>query len=161
MPTRRPPPTLPLARVLAWTAVGALALVACGRAPSPEDQVRAVIAAAEQAAEARDAPALLDLVAPDYRDGQGNDAGEIGRYLRGYIIAHPSIHLLVRVESIELPARDLARVRATVGMLGRGQAAGASWDLAADVYEFDVTLALEDGDWRVTRADWHQGIAPE
>jgi hypothetical protein len=42
-------------------------------------------------------------------------------------------------------------------MAGRETNSGSAWDLAADVYEFDVTLVREDGDWRVSRADWRRG----
>lgn len=136
-----------------------LGLAACGREPGPEDQVRAVVAEAAEAAEARDASALFELVAPDYRDGRGNGAEDIERYLRGYLVMHQSIHLLTRVDEIEMLAPDLVRLRATVGMLGRESRAAASWDLAGDVYEFDVTLAREDGQWRVIRADWRSELA--
>jgi hypothetical protein len=136
-----------------------LALAGCAREASPEDEVRAVIAAAEAAAEERDASALFELVAPDYRDGRGNGEKEIRRLVRGYLITHQSIHLVTRVEEIEFPATDLARVRVTVGMLGQPAAGRSPWDLAADVYEFDLVLAREDGDWRLTRAGWRRGLA--
>jgi len=132
----------------------AIGLAGCGKAPSPEDEIREVVVEAEQAAEARDAFALKALVADDYRDGRGDGAEEIRRYVHGYMLAHQSVHLLVRVEEIELPATDLARLRATVAMVGKEAESASAWDLAADVYEFDVTLAREDGEWRVTRADW-------
>jgi hypothetical protein len=132
----------------------ALALTACGPEQSPEEELQAVVAAAEEAAEARDAATLLGFVAADYRDDQGNGAEEIGRYLRGYLLAHQSVHLVTRVEDVELPATGLARMRATVGMLGREVAGDSAWDLAAEVYEFDVTLAREGGEWRVIRAAW-------
>jgi len=134
--------------------VSALAVASCGGDTSPEEQVRAVVAEAEAAAEARDASALLDLIADDYRDGRGNGAEVIRRYVRGYLIAHQSVHLLVRIEEVELQATDVARLRATVAMVGREAERTAAWDLADDVQEFDVTLAREDGEWRVTRADW-------
>lgn len=137
----------------------ALALTGCGRESSPEDELRAVVAEAEAAAEARDASALSGLVADDYRDVRGNGVDEIRRYVRGYLIAHQSVHLLVRIEEIELKATDLARLRATVGMVGREAEGAAAWDLAADVYEFDLTLAREAGDWKVTRADWRPALA--
>ncbi|HSG91512.1 MAG TPA: hypothetical protein VLA56_20005 [Pseudomonadales bacterium] len=121
--------------------------------------MRAVVAEAEAAAEARDASALLDLIADDYRDGRGNGADEIRRYVRGYLVAHQSIHLLVRIEELELKATDLARLRATVAMVGREAEGAAAWDLAADVHEFDVTLAREHGGWHVTRADWRPALA--
>ena len=137
----------------------ALVLTGCGRESSPEDELRAVVAEAEAAAEARDASALSGLVADDYRDVRGNGVEEIRRYVRGYRIAHQSVHLLVRIEEIELKATDLARLRATVGMVGREAEGAAAWDLAADVYEFDLTLAREAGDWKVTRADWRPALA--
>jgi hypothetical protein len=37
-------------------------------------------------------------------------------------------------------------------MLGRES--DSSWDLAADIQHFDLRLAREDGEWRVTRAGW-------
>lgn len=132
--------------------------VACGPAPSPEEEVRDVVAAAEQAAEARDGLALRALVADDYKDGRGNGAEEIRRYVHGYLLAHQSVHLLVRIEDIELPATGLARLRAIVAMVGKEADAASAWDLAADVYEFDVTLAREGGDWRVVRADWRPAL---
>jgi len=143
-------------------AVAAFLLVAglagCGPGPSPEDEVREVVAAAEQAAEARDALSLRALVADDYRDGRGYGADEIRRLVHGYLLAHQSVHLLVRIEEIELPATDLARLRATVGMVGKEADAASAWDLAADAYEFDVTLAREGGDWRVIKADWRRAL---
>jgi len=136
----------------------AAALAACDAGPSPEDEIRAVVAAAEQAAEERDAFALRALVADDYRDDRGQGAEEIRRFVHGYLLAHQSVHLLVRIEEIELPATNLGRLRATVAMVGKEADAASAWDLAADVYEFDVTLAEEDGAWRVTRADWRPAL---
>jgi hypothetical protein len=141
-------------RPILAAALLATGLAGCSPGPSPEDEIRAVAARAEEAAEARDALALRGLVADDYRDGRGNGAEEIRRYVHGYLLAHQSVHLLVRIVDIELQATDLARLRATVGMAGREADGASAWDLAADVYDFDVTLAREDGDWRVIRADW-------
>jgi len=39
-------------------------------------------------------------------------------------------------------------------MLGRES--DTTWDLAGDVYRFDLRLAREDGEWRVTRAGWQE-----
>lgn len=131
-------------------------LAACGKPDSPEAQVRAVVQEAEDAAEARDASRLFGLIAPDYRDPRGFAAEDLKRYLRGWFVAHQSVRLLTRVESIEFPAEDLARLSVTVGMVGR-EAGGEAWDLAADVYDLDVTLAREGGEWRVIRAEWRPG----
>lgn len=143
------------ASLAALLTLGAV-LSGCAERDSPESQVRAVVAEAKAAAEARDASRLFDLVSRNYRDPRGFAADELKRYLRGWLLAHQSVRLLTKVNSIEFPAEDLARLSVTVGMVGR-EAGGEAWDLAADVYDIDATLAREDGDWRVIRADWRRG----
>jgi hypothetical protein len=96
----------------------------------------------------------MDLVSPAYRDEQGSGPDELKQYLRGYMVAHQSVHLITRIESIEFPYRDVARVRLTVGTLGRETAAATAFDLAADVNDVVLELALEDDEWRVVRAAW-------
>jgi len=140
------------ARVMALAVV--LLAGACGPRETPEARVRAVIDAGEAAAEARDLSALMDLVSPAYRDERGGDADELKQYLRGYLVTHQSVHLLTRVESVEFPYRDFARVRLTLGTLGRESAGAAAFDVAADVNEIVLELALEDDEWRVVRAAW-------
>jgi len=143
-----------LPRVLVAVLLAAAALVAagCGRSDSPEQQVRAVVAAGESAAESRDLAALMDLVADDYLDADGLGREELRGYLRGYLLAHPSISLVTRIESLDFPYRDMARLRLTVGMLGRGEGAGAALDAAADLHEVELELVLQDGEWRVQRS---------
>jgi hypothetical protein len=131
-----------------------LALAACGPKQTPEAQVRSVIAAGEAAAEARDLSALMKLVAPEFRDEQVGGRDELQQYLRGYLVMHQSIHLLTRVNSVELPYRDMAKVSLTVGTVGRDAVSASALDLAADVYDVQLELQLQDGDWRVTRASW-------
>jgi hypothetical protein len=111
-----------------------------------------MIESAETAAEARDLGALRELIADDYRDADGRDADEIRRYIHGYLIAHQSIHLITRFDTVEIEGTEFARAQVTVGMLGRES--DSSWDLAADIRRFDLRLAREDGEWRVTRAGW-------
>jgi hypothetical protein len=147
---------MPILRVhSARLLVAAWLLAACGPSSTPEAEIRSLIELAETAAEERDASALKDLVADDYRDGEGRGAEEIRRALHGYLIAHQSIHLVTRIDGIELDGKELARVRVTVGMLGREADGDSAWDLAGDIHRFDLRLAREDGgEWRVTRAKW-------
>lgn len=63
------------------------------------------------------------------------------------------MHLVTRIESIQLEGKELADVEVTVGMLGREAAADAGIDLAGDIWRLELRLAREDGgDWRVIRA---------
>ena len=129
-------------------------IAGCGESQTSDARVREVIAKGEQAAEARDLSGIMDLVGPAYSDGQGGGSDELKQYLRGYLVAHQAIHLLTKVESVEFPYRDMAKARLTVGTLGRDAAAATAFDLAADVYDVELELALDGGEWRVTRASW-------
>jgi len=107
---------------------------------------------AESAAESRDASELRDLVADDYGDAAGRDAAEVRNFLHAWLVAHPSVNLLTRIDSIELEGTELARVQVSVGMLGREAAGESGWDLAADIERLDIRLARDGGDWRVISA---------
>jgi hypothetical protein len=149
---RFPPPAF-RPGVVVFTAL-VMIVAGCGDSQTPDAEVRTVIAQGEQAAEARDLSGIMDLVAPSYGDGQGGGRDELKQYLRGYLVAHQAIHLLTKVESVEFPYRDMAKVSLTLGTLGRDAAAATAFDLAADVYDVELELKLDDGEWRVTRASW-------
>jgi hypothetical protein len=135
---------------ISWVAFALL--TACADSGSPEQQVRAVIDAMEVAAEARDVGDLTEHLSENYRDAQGQDREQAARYARGYFIANQSVHLLTRIESLEFPAPDEARVKLQVGMAGRGGETGQG--LSADLHDFDVVLIREGGEWKVSYADW-------
>jgi hypothetical protein len=127
-------------------------LAGCSDDASPEQQVRAVIDSMESAAEQRDVGDLMQHVSAAYRSADGQNRAETSRYVRGYFVANQSIHLLTRIESLEFPAPDEARLKLQVGMAGReGQGVAG---LTADLYDFDVVLVLEEGEWKVSHADW-------
>ena len=132
----------------------AITLGGCGPEETPEARVRAVIAAGEAAAEERDLAGLMDLVSDGFRDDRGGGREELQQYLRGYLVMHQSVHLLTRVDGIEFPYRDYARVQLTVGTLGREAAGAPAFDVAGDVYEVALELRLEGDEWKVTRAAW-------
>ena len=134
-----------------WVAL--VLLAGCSDDGSPEQQVRAVIESMEVAAEARDVGDLMEHISVNFRDAQGQDRTEASRYARGYFVANQSVHLLTRIESLEFPSPDEARLKVQVGMAGRGGEQGAG-GLTADLYDFDIALVREDGEWKVSYADW-------
>lgn len=144
-----------LTRFTVW--IGAVvAMSGCGASDSPETQVRKIVAGMEAAAENRSTSDMLELVSDHYQDEYGGGKQDASQYLRGYFIANQSIHLLTRINSIEFPIPEEAGVKVSVGMLGREAEVAGSWNLAADLYDFDVTLKREDGDWKVAYAKWHR-----
>lgn len=134
-----------------------IGLAGCGEPDSPEAQVRTLIEQMERAAEARDVGDVMDLLSPNYRDAHGNGPDEVSRIVRGYFIANQSIHLLTRVQELSFPQNDEARARVLIGMVGREADAANAWNLAADLYEFDVVLIRENGEWKITWAQWRRG----
>jgi hypothetical protein len=111
-----------------------------------------VIAQGEHAAEQRDFSALMKLVSPQYSDDAGRDAETLEQYVRGYLMIHPSIRLLTRIDSIDFPYKDMARVNVTVGSLARESSESNSFDLAADLQQLEIELVREGEQWRVRRA---------
>ena len=140
----------------AWFAWLTLLLSGCGDPDSPEQRVRSVIAEMEIAAEARDVGDVTQWLAPHYRDAHGNSVDDIARALRGYFIGNQSVHLLTRIQEITFPNEDEARATVLVGMVGRDAAAANAWDLAAELYEFEIALLYLDEEWRVSWAEWRR-----
>ncbi len=127
-------------------AVLGVALTGCGSAPDRETAVRAVLEAAETAAEARDVSAAMELVSADYGDDAGRDRAALRAFVRGWFALNPRIELLVNVQGVEFPDANRARVRLQVASVSRG--AG----LSVDGDRFVVELLDEDGEWRLLRA---------
>jgi hypothetical protein len=141
-------------------AIGCCFIIACAPRSSPEQEVRAVIEAAEIAAEARDHRALVALVSRNFTDGHGGDFNELSQRLRAYLVAHPSVRLATRTERVEFPYADMAVALVTVGTLSRDSTndatenASSLFELAANLHTVELELQREGDDWKVTRAEW-------
>jgi len=124
--------------------IAAILLAACGAKSSDEEQVRALIASLETAAEARDASDVLEHVADDYSDSSGLDKPELQNFLRGYFLSHPKLELLVNIESLEFPVDGLAQAVITVATVELGD---------PGMRRLKVEFRRAGGQWRVSRAD--------
>ncbi|HEX6638327.1 MAG TPA: hypothetical protein VF033_11785 [Steroidobacteraceae bacterium] len=120
----------------------AMLLMSCAERSSDESQVRELIVTAENAAEARDASDVLDVVAADYSDSNGFDRAQLQNFLRAYFLAHPRIEVLANVQDLQFPVAGLGRARIDVTVLPSG-------DHAA----LQVEFRKEGGTWAVVRAD--------
>ena len=137
----------------------ALAVLATGcGANDPEAEIRALIAAAEEAAEARDVGFFSATLADDYRDARGNDRETMLRTLRGYFIANQRIEILSRVDEIVIEGDGSARAVVHAGMVGRRADAALIDGIDADLYRFELTLVDDGGEWRVFRADFRRAV---
>lgn len=136
-----------------------LALVAgaaacTSRPESPEDEIRALLARAEEAVRERDAGAVKALIADDYGDEEGRDKRMLTGIAAYHFLREGSLHVAARLVQVGFPTPTSARAEVLAAM-GR---AAIDWkslpDIDADVYRFDLDLRRDGGVWQVTRASW-------
>lgn len=145
-------------RMLSTAAVLAAAAVAGCGVSDPEADLRALLAGAEQAAEARDVGFFSALVGDGYRDAQGHDRDELLRMVRGLFLANQRIEIVSRVDEVTLEGSDAARVVLHAGLLGQRMGAAPLAGVDADLYRFELELVNDGGDWRIIGADWRRGL---
>jgi hypothetical protein len=139
-------------------AVSTIAVIAACATSDPETEIRELLAAAEQAAEERDAGFFADLLDDAYRDARGNDRDEALRSVRGYFIANQRIELVSRVDEVLIEGADAARAVVHVGMLGRRAGAALVEGLDADLYRFELELVKGASEWRIIGARFERAL---
>jgi hypothetical protein len=139
--------------------IGALVLLAClgcGATPTPEQEVRAVLAALEAAAEAGRAGDFAELVSSSYEDSYGHDREKLRAFVAFHVMqSGRGRELIVRVRDVSFPEPERAAVTLAVGLAGAGSR------LSAEVYAVDLDLAREDDAWRVAWAQWRAAPATD
>lgn len=130
---------------------------ACSSGDSPEARVRALLAQGEAAAEKKESGVLRQLISEKYSDSQGQDKKAVEAILRYYFLRNQSIHLFTRIRQINFPQPDLALADVMVAMAGQPISDAEELErLRADLHRFEITLARENGEWKVTRAEWRR-----
>ncbi len=122
----------------------------------PVAEIRATLAAAEAAAEARDAGFFRDFVGAGYRDSRGNDREQLLNLVRGYFIAHQRIEIVSRIDEIRLEGSDAAHAVVHAGLAGQRAGESLLGGVGADVYRFELELVDDGGEWRMIGAQWER-----
>lgn len=121
---------------------------------SPEEQVRKTIDVAVKAVGERNIKLLAGLVSEQYADREGNKEQVVSQ-VRVLFLVYPNLHLVAKISSVECPEPVQARVVVFAALASiPGGVLPDLKNLSADVYRFDLTMANEDGTWRVLRAAW-------
>jgi len=139
-------------------ALSAVLLVASCGTDDPEARIRAALAAAEAAAEARDVGFFRDFVGSGYSDERGNDREQLLNTLRGYFIAHQKIEVVSRIDEIRLEGVDAAHAIVHAGLVGQRSGEPVLGGLGGDLYRFEVELIRDGGEWRMIGAKWERGV---
>lgn len=139
----------PWGRVVALLLCVALFAAGCART-APEDALRRTVADALAAIEAREAGALADHLADDFIGPGGLDRDGARRMAALHFLRHADVGVLPGPLEVEL-LDGHARVRFDAVLSGGG---GGFLPDNAQAWRVDTGWRLEDGDWRMTSADW-------
>jgi hypothetical protein len=134
-------------------AVIALTLGACRSQPDP---VLALVEALRVGAEDRDAQAIADRLADDFKGNGSVDKAEATATLRRYFAAYESVHLAV----YDVTVTRRTDTEADLGL--RAEFNGAARRIGgldgflppSAVERFDLRLTRRGTDWKVTAAEW-------
>lgn len=135
----------------------AAALAGCGETAPPEARVRAFIAETETLAEDRQFTELVDRIAGDYLDARGNDKLKAAAILRGFYLRNKSVHLLTRVESIEVLSPEHAIATIYVAMGQRGEEALPD----ADIFRVELELIADGDSYEILQSGWERANAAD
>jgi len=127
------------------------------KAKTPEDQVRALIAEAQSAAEKKQIAEVRKLVSDRYADSLGQDKKAIEAILRFYFLRHQTLYLFSRIQEVKVESPDKIVTTVVVAMAGQPiPTASEAAALKADLHRFELTWAQENKNWLVSRAEWRR-----
>ena len=124
-----------------------------------KDPVLAVLAGLEEAAEDRDADALREWLADDFRSAEGADRAEAHALARRSLAGYESVRL--EVYDVKVTQTDAeAQVRARVDFTGSARRLPGLDGLLppSASYVFDLRLARRGEAWKVTSAEWRSAL---
>ncbi|HEU0152533.1 MAG TPA: nuclear transport factor 2 family protein [Arenimonas sp.] len=128
------------------------AAAGCSREP-PEEALRATIASMQEAAEARDAEALVEAFAEDFAGPDNMDRDQFRRYVALAWLRSREVGVRLGPLEVELIG-DRARVAFTAATTG-GE--GFLPD-SAQVWQVRTGWRLDDGEWRLISAEWEEAL---
>ena len=131
----------------------ALTMAGCG---SGRDPVQAALDAIVKAADARDAKALFQRVAPGFQAADGSGLAEAQSTVERYFAAYESLDVSIGDVRIER-AEGAARVRLRATLSGQPRRIGGLEGLvpSSAAYDFDLRLVPQGGTWKVSWAQWN------
>jgi predicted component of type VI protein secretion system len=111
-----------------------------------------------RAATRRDADAILERLSATFTGQGGLTRAETGAELRRYFALYALVEVGLADVAIDRPQRDTAVARFRASFAGRPRAvAGLRGMLPeAERFRFEVTLAEQDGEWRLVGATWER-----
>lgn len=127
-----------------------IALGACSD-ESPEQAVRAQVAALQAAIDARDAGDIEELLAEDFVGNQGLDRRGARQLAAAIFLRHRQVAAKVGPVSVELKGEGEAIARFSVLATG---GSGGFLPEQGQLYQFETGWRRMDGGWKLLSASW-------
>lgn len=132
-----------------------LLVAGCGTSQRDvDDDIALLVDEAARAAEAGEFMTLAGMISSDYGDDHGRDRRAMTFLVRAWLGRYPDLLVVLGDLEVEPVSTQLANARLTVTLVGRDGGRPLLTGVDADRLRLRLALRLEDGEWRVTRADW-------
>jgi hypothetical protein len=145
-------------RVVTILLIFVITIIALGcHKETEQDKVKKVITSIQMAAEEKSVKKITNNLSQTYYDPQGFNYETIRGLLLGYFFQHPKISAYITNLEISIESTAAKAVFQTI--LTGGNKTGSAADLIPEslgMYDFDVSLKKEAGDWKVASAKWEQ-----
>lgn len=131
-------------------------------ADTEQDKVKKIVHKVQRAAENKDIKQVLSHLSKTYKDPQGNNYNDIKDLLLYYFFRHAKVSIFITdlEVHVDVPSAT-AGFQAMLSGRNKVESAGDIFPEALGAYNFDVTLALESGEWQIVSAKWERsGEAP-
>jgi hypothetical protein len=130
-----------------------LAVAGCGRT-DPAEELRRMVAIAEEAAEAGEVEVLVGLLSEEFGDTDGRDRRSFAALMRGYLGGR-KLHLLTRIGSVAVPESTRGELTVFVALAARPIENVRALDrLQADLYRVELRCRREQETWKIAGAEW-------
>ncbi|MES9993624.1 MAG: hypothetical protein ABW098_16865 [Candidatus Thiodiazotropha sp.] len=149
----------PISRYHAALLFLTLLTAGCSEQPlSVEQQLQQLLSQAETHLESRDLSSAMGFVDSAYSDSEGRDFRALRTMLVGYFMRHKSIHILSKIDQIELLASGDAQVVVFAGLAASPQALErglSQW--RGDLLRLQLLFVQHnEGEWLLRTAQWRR-----
>ena len=122
-----------------------------------QDKIKKVITEIQAAGEQKDVKKIISNLSKTYSDPQGYNYETIRGLLLGYFFQYPKISAYI--SNLEISVENTSAKAVFQTVLTSGNKTGSVTDVipqSLGVWDFDVSLKKESGNWKVLSAKWVQ-----
>lgn len=127
-----------------------IATPSCRRTP-PEQRLRDTVTELQQAIDAREPKDIEAILADDFVGNDGLDRVAARRLAAAVFLQHRQV--VVRLGALDVVLTDASHATVTFTAAVGGGSGGLLPD-SAQIYDVRSGWRLQDGDWRMTTAEW-------